>query len=179
MEVSTFSAGTFLFQSESLTAPLANAALRLLPEFEYPEYGGHKATAKYTFNHQLIQLIRITLLHSLSLMTIHDKLHLRDFLDTAGPQRAEARRIVRLGVTPPGIDFEPKGAARVVPRKVLSVPGKLSRDEYLSLPQIMMLADGIRHGQLSAVGSKWAALVAMLGEVEKNELLHKYDCGQA
>ncbi len=148
-----------------------------MPEFEYPEYGGHKATAKYTFNHQLIQLIRLTLLHSLSVMTIYDKLHLRDFLDSAGPQRAEARRIVRLGVTPPGIDFEPKGAARVVPRKVLSVPEELSRDEYLCLPQVIMLLDRLRHG-VTAMGKKWAALVALQGEVEESELLQEYDCAQ-
>lgn len=62
---------------------------------------------------------------------------------------------------------------------MLAVPGELSRDEYFSLPQVMMLEDGLRYGQLTAVGSKWASVAAMQQEVEKSELLQKFDCAQA
>jgi hypothetical protein len=79
--------------------------------------------------------------------------------------------------------FTFRGSARPVPIKVFAAPDRLSRDEYLSLPRIFAYADGKRYyGASGAAGSdlgvKWGMLAAVMLEVDKNEVLQKYDCGQ-
>ncbi len=155
------------------------AALRLSPEFYYPTYNGHGPTAKYTFNHQLVQIIRLTLLHALSTMSTSARAYALSAMSPGTPVYTAVQDVMAGGVLPGGLRFEPKGAATIVGRKVFAAPDRLSRDEYLSLPVILMLAHGIEGDEMSEVGGRWAAVVALQQQVENSRFLREYDCGQA
>ncbi len=155
--------------------------MRLGPEFEYPKYNGRRASAAHTFSHQLVLLIRITLLHAITKMTITAKLQTLQYLDPAGEFQTQMRRLLSAGQIPPEFDMAAKGAARVVPAKVFAVPGRLSRDEYFSLPAVFMMADGIANGlkngtEMSHIGTRWGLLAQVQAVVEKSRFLQEYDC---
>lgn len=156
--------------------------MRVQPEYDYPKYHGHKASDRHTFQHQLVIFIRLTLIHAISKMTLPAKMNALDFMDPNGSLQSQLRNLSSSAM-PPEFDIKPKGAAKLVPAKIFAVPGKLSRDEYFSLPLLFGLADGlestIQTGNSTELGARWSVLAQILAEVEKNRFLREYDCGKA
>ncbi len=102
-------------------------------------------------------------------------------VSTTCPRASEPSRVrARFGgAIPHEFGFEPKGAAKLVPAKVFAVPGRLSRDEYLSLPMVLMLADRTSGGSdATELGVRWMSLETLQAEVDKSKLLQEYDCDQ-
>lgn len=160
------------------------AALRLAPQFDYPDYGGHKPTAKHIFVHQLVLFIRLFLLHSLATMTSAAKTRLIGLLDPAGTfqsmlrtSSAEAPMIPDLAT----LQLRLVRSVRLVPEKVFAVPDRLSQEEYLAVSVFFSVAEDKERaaaGGASGEMKVWQAITLLQGEVEKSELLQKYDCSQ-
>ncbi len=156
------------------------AALRLRPEFTYPAYNGHKATDRYTFNHHLVQIIRLVLIHTLPKMSPKDFDEVRRVLDPKGHPQAVIHYSGRpYGIAPPERDFKFIGEARTVPDKILAIPAELSQDEYLSLPILMKIGLGWDEGEkIEELGARWQVLTILQCEVGKTRLLAEWVCEQ-